>query len=131
MKPTMIALVLLATAACSAYHFPGNPTAGTGTVSGQVIVVPCGALESADQPCAAKPFSGLELDFTKGTTTVAATTGPGGNYSVELAEGRWTVSAKQIMRIVKGPGTITVHAGDRIVANFVVDSGIRVPIAAA
>jgi hypothetical protein len=60
---------------------------------------------------------------------VAATTGAGGNYSVELAQGTWTVSTKQFMRIVKGPLTIAVHAGDHITANFVVDSGIRVPIA--
>lgn len=131
MRLVLIAIALLATAACGAYAFPGASSASKGTVSGQVSVVPCAPVEQAGQPCTGKAMQGLALDFTSGSTTIAATTDANGHYTVQLAAGTWQVSVKNYMRIVSGPHTITVHAGDNIVANYVIDSGMRVPIAAS
>jgi hypothetical protein len=133
MRLVLIAIAaLLAAAACGAYAFPGaSSTTANGTVRGQVSVVPCAPVEQAGQPCTGKAVEGLALDFTSGSTTITGTTDASGNYTVELAAGTWQVSVKNYMRIVSGPHTITVHAGDNIVANYVIDSGIRVPIAAS
>jgi hypothetical protein len=128
MKGAVIAMILVVGAACGAYHYPGA-TGGTGTVTGSVIVVPCGPVQPADKACAGR-FAGMELDFTSGATTAATTTDANGNFTIELAVGTWNVSVVKFTRIVSGPRTITVHAGDSIVANYVVDSGIRVPVAA-
>jgi hypothetical protein len=131
MRVLLIGLALLATAACGAYSLPGASTTGTGTVSGSVAVVPCAPVEQAGSPCVGKQMQGVELDFKNGGTTVTATTDANGNYTVQLAAGTWQVSPKNYMRIVSGPKTITVHTGDNITANYVIDSGIRVPIAAS
>ncbi len=71
---------------------------------------------------------GVEIDFTSNGTTIAAHTDARGFYSVELRAGRWKVSFKGYARIIKGPSTVTVNPGSSVVADFVVDSGIRVPV---
>jgi hypothetical protein len=131
MRALPIALLVLATAACGAYRFPSAPVAADGTVSGQVMVVPCAPIapiEPAAQPCVSRPVSGLEIEFTGNGTTVAAQTDAKGYYSVLLPAGTWKVSFKGYMRIMSGPTTVTVNAGSHVVANYVVDSGIRVGV---
>ncbi len=128
MKAFLIVLLVMATAACGAYRVPGPGAGGSGSVSGQVTVVPCGPVEPAAQPCVGRPVSGLEIDFSGDGTTVAAQTDPQGYYSVQLPAGTWKVSFKSYMRIVSGPPTVAVAAGSSVVANYVVDSGIRVPV---
>jgi hypothetical protein len=71
----------------------------------------------------------LEIDFTGNGTAAGARTDLSGAYSVELAAGTWKVSFKSYMRIISGPPTVTLQAGSRVVADYLVDSGIRVPIA--
>jgi type 1 fimbria pilin len=122
----LLALLVIATAACGAYRFPGAGAAGTGTVSGQVTVVPCAPIEPTTQPCKIAPASGLEIDFGGAGTTVTAHTDANGQYSVELPAGTWKVSFKGYLRIIKGPPMVTVNPGSNLVADFVVDSGIRV-----
>jgi hypothetical protein len=125
----LLTLLVLATAACGAYRFPGGTASGTGTVSGQVTVVPCAPVEPAAQPpCAGRPVAGLEIDFTGEGGTVGAQTDPNGAYSIELAAGTWKVSFKGYMRIVSGPPMVNVTAGSRVIADYIVDSGIRVPV---
>lgn len=124
----VLGLSLLAGAACGAYKFPGGPGAGSGVVSGQVQVVPCGPVEPAGQdilPCKSKPAQGLELDFTGDGRSVSARTDSSGHYSIELEAGTYKVSVKGYMRIISGPNPLTVAAGSSIVADYVVDSGIR------
>ena len=41
MRNVLLAALVLATAACGAYRFPGGPPAGDGTVSGTVVAIPC------------------------------------------------------------------------------------------
>jgi hypothetical protein len=72
---------------------------------------------------------GLEIDFTGNGTTVAAHTDAKGYYSVDLAAGTWKVGFKSYLRIIKGPPTVKVAPGSSIVADYVVDSGLRVPVA--
>ena len=122
----LLALLVVATTACGAYRFPGAGSTGTGTVSGQVTVVPCAPIAPTTQPCKVAPGSGLEIDFTRGGGTVAAHTDGNGAYSVELPAGTWKVSFKGYVRIIKGPSTVTVSPGSSVVADFVVDSGIRI-----
>ena len=125
MRIVLLALLMVATAACGAYRFPGAGSAGTGTVGGQVTVVPCAPIEPTAQPCKVGPGSGVEIDFTSERTTEAAHTDADGAYSVELPAGTWKVSFKGYLRIIKGPLTVTVNPGSSVVADFVVDSGIR------
>jgi hypothetical protein len=122
----LLALLVVATAACGAYRFPGAGSAGTGTVGGQVTVIPCAPIEPTTQPCKIAPASGIEIDFSGDGTTVTAHTDAKGQYSVELAAGTWKVSFKGYLRIIKGPQMVTVNPGSNVVADFVVDSGIRV-----
>ncbi len=142
MRKTLLVVILVATTACGAYHFPG-PGNETGTVSGQVISFGCGGpVQPADRPCLAKPTSdcpaepsngqcgklpipGLALVFTDGDTSFIAKTDSGGAYSIELPVGRWKVSTANLGRIISGPPTVEVTAGASLVANYVVDTGIR------
>ncbi len=150
MRKTLLVAILVATAACGSYRLPGQPSSGTGTVSGQVMAFACGVVGPAaricvpapvPQPilqppdacapgvpiknvCGTMPVPGLELDFTSGDTTTITKTDSTGSYSIELATGTWTVSTRNYMRIVSGPTMVTMTAGASIVANYVVESGI-------
>jgi hypothetical protein len=126
----LAACVLLA--GCAGYRFPGGPATGKGTVSGTVTVVPCAPVEKADAPCQGRPAGNIALIFTSPSNgQVTAATDSAGNYAVELTAGRWTVSVKGYMRVISGPSTVTVESGDSLVANYVLDSGIRLPAPAA
>ena len=118
-------------AACGNYHFPGGSSAGTGTVTGQVLAVPCAPVEKVDSPCQGRPVPNLDILFTSDSShdQVVARTASDGRYTVELADGAWSVSFKGggIMRVIDGPNWVTVEAGGTVVANFLMDSGIRVP----
>jgi len=148
MRNALLAVVLLATIACGAYQFPG-PGNGSGTVSGQVISTPCGQAEPAIQPCmypgpdsatacappnpnggacGGKPMQGLQLYFNKGDTTLTAKTDSNGYYSIALPSGTWSVNTRGIMRIISGPQVLDVKAGSTLVANYVVDTGIRTAV---
>ncbi len=136
MRFLIVAVAALATCAmlgaCAGYRFPGGSAPGTGTVSGQVTVVPCAPVERADARCQGKPASSIALIFTSSSSEqVIAQTDSAGNYSVELKAGKWAVAIKGYMRVISGPATLTVEAGSNVVANYVVDSGIRLPAPAA
>ena len=143
MRKTLLVALLVATTACGAYHFPGQGS-GSGTVSGQVTAFPCGPVQSPIQPCAPGgpaqsclpktpndsscapwPMPGLALTFTDGSTSVGVKTGSDGTYSIDLAAGTWSVKAADFARIISGPTTVVVTDGASIVANYVVDTGIR------
>src|SRR3979409_1636133 len=99
MKTALLVVIVLATASCGAYRFPGTGN-GSGTVSGQVIATPCGPVGPAAQPClpepapdrmqngpggppcGARPIAGLGLLFASGSTSRIAKTELGGNYSI-------------------------------------------------
>jgi hypothetical protein len=122
------AVLLLVTAACGAYIFPGSSQGGVGTVSGTVIAVPCAPVESSANPCMGRPVPGLEIDFTNGSTTSRTVTDSKGGYSIALNAGTWKVLIPGFMRVMSGPPTVTVTSGAHVIANYVVDSGIRVPV---
>ena len=125
----VLLVVLVATAACGAYRFPGESPSATGTVTGHVMAVPCSPIEAPNQPtCIGRAVGGLEIDFAGNGAAVSTQTDSSGAYSVELAAGTWKVSIKSYMRIISGPPTVTVQAGSSVVADYVVESGIRVPI---
>jgi hypothetical protein len=142
MRNSLLVVLLVATAACGAYRFPG-PAGGSGTVSGRVIATPCGPVEPIAQKCLGGPspdcvpnspngslcgtwpMPGLELVFTNGGASLTAKTDSGGDYSIELPSGTWTVDTTSYVRIVTGPRTLSVSAGSSIVADYVVDTGIR------
>jgi hypothetical protein len=93
------------------------------------MAVPCSPIEAPNQPtCTGRAVGGLEIDFTGNGTAVSTQTDSSGAYSVELAAGTWKVSIKSYMRIISGPTTVTVQAGSSVVADYLVESGIRVPI---
>jgi hypothetical protein len=68
---------------------------------------------------------GLGLVFTKGNTSFVAKTDSDGAYSINLPIGTWSVTPASIARIISGPQTLEVKAGESIVADFIVDTGIR------
>ena len=129
----VIVLLVVVGAACGAYRFPGGPAAGSGVVTGLVQVVPCGPVGPVEPatgrdnilPCKSKPAQGLEIGFTGDGRTETARTDSTGHYSIELEAGTYKVSVKGYMRIISGPNPLTVRAGESIVADYVVDSGIR------
>ena len=130
MRALLLSLLVVLIVSCGAYRFPGQTPSGTATVSGHVTVVPCSPVEAANlPPCAGRPAAGLEIDFTGNGPSVGTRTDSSGAYSVELPSGTWKVSFKTYMRIISGPPTVKVQAGSSVVADYVVDSGIRVPIA--
>ena len=132
MRQWVLAAVLAVTAACGAYTFPGGgatPTPNTGTVSGQVRVVPCAPVEQINSPCTGKFVAGLEIDYVNGATVAGRTvTDQTGNYSIRLDPGAYTVVFKNFMRVISGPTKITIAAGSSLVANYILDSGIRAPV---
>ena len=66
-----------------------------------------------------------QLVFTNGNTSLTAQTDSTGDYSIELPAGTWVVNTNNYLRIISGPRTLVVNPGDSIIANYVVDSGIR------
>jgi carboxypeptidase family protein len=122
------AALMLLTAACGAYIFPGSSQSGVGTVSGTVIAVPCAPVESSSNPCMGRPVPHIEIDFTNGSTTSRTVTDSKGGYSIDLNAGTWKVTVTGFMRVTSGSATVTVASGAKVVANYVVDSGIRVPV---
>jgi hypothetical protein len=147
MRNALLAVMMVATAACGAYHFPG-PGGGTGTVSGQVTTNMCWPVQTpiracpypgaepaigcpAKDPngvggaCGQRPIPAIQLFFSNGSTTFATKTDPNGFYSIDLPAGTWSVGTRNIMRIISGPQTLVVRPGDTIVADYLVDTGIR------
>ncbi len=124
-------LVLL-TAACGAYHFPGNsPSPSPAHVSGIVRSVPCAPVEQAGSTCAGRPVASLEIDYVAGNTVVSrAATNSSGMYAVDLRPGTYEVKLVTYMRVISGPTKLTLGAGTRTVANYMLDNGIRVPVPA-
>ena len=142
MRITVLVAILMATAACGAYRFPG-PGNATGTVTGQVVSFGCGGPvqpamprclakptsncvpQAPDSACAEWPTVGLDLVFNNGTTILRTKTDTAGAYSIELPVGTWKVTTATFVRIIDGPQTLVVNAGAAITANYIVDSGIR------
>jgi hypothetical protein len=132
MKILIVAALFLAGSACGAYSFPGGTVAVKATVSGHVIAIPCAPVENPANPCTGRPVSGLEIVFTSaGGAAATTTTDSTGHYAVQLDAGTWKVAFKSYMRMVSGPQSIDLTAGANVVADYVVDSGIRVPAPAA
>jgi Carboxypeptidase regulatory-like domain len=130
MRNLLLAGIVLIAAACGGYAFPGaSPSPQTGTVTGRVLSVPCSPIEPAtsDTPCAGRPVAGATLVFTSGGTSRNAVTNSDGTYEIQLPAGTWNVAFKSFMRVITGPKTVNVKAGTSVVADFVLDSGIRAP----
>jgi hypothetical protein len=141
MRIALLIGLVLATAACEGYQFPG-PEGGTGTVHGQVTGFACGGwpVQESPHPCPAcppsvnpgvpscggeLPVSGFELSFTNGGTSRIAKTDSSGVYSIHLPVGTWKVSAASFGRITDGPQTVDVSVGISIEADYTIDTGIR------
>jgi hypothetical protein len=135
MRNILFAALVLVTAACGAYSFPGGSPSATGTVTGTVTVFPCGMLQPVqpvqpDQPqdsiaCKMSPAGRVEMDFASGDRVTSTLTDSDGRYRVELPEGIYKVSAKGYKRIVSGPAAVTVKAGTTLTADYIFDSGMR------
>jgi hypothetical protein len=128
MRNVLLAALVLVASACGAYQLPGSSPASTGTVSGTVVAVPCSPVESAGQQCAGRPVADVEIDFTHGQAGAKAVTDSAGHYSLTLASATWLVHVATRMRIISGPAQVNVPAGSAVSANYVLDSGIRVPV---
>ena len=127
MKARLLGALLLFTAACGAYQFPTSPPGHTGTVSGRVLVYPCSPVQSAGTTCVGRPAAGVEIDFVDGKDLHGAVTDRNGAYSIQLKPATYDVQFKNYMRIIKGPKSVTVTADTTVVADYILDSGIRLP----
>jgi hypothetical protein len=129
MRNVLLTALVLVTAACGAYRFPGNPSPEPGSVTGTVVAVPCFPVESAGiAQCVGRPAGGLEIDFGNAGENAKTVTDSSGHYTAMLAAGTWTVHLVTNMRVISGPAQVTVPSGSTVTANYVVDSGIRVPV---
>lgn len=128
MKTTMLGALILFTVACGAYQFPTSPSPHTGTVSGRVIVFPCAPVQPAGSTCAGRPAAGLEIDFVNDKVVQGTVTDQSGHYSILLAPATYQVQFKSYMRVIRGPQSVAVTADSSTVADYVLDSGIRVPL---
>lgn len=132
MRHVWLAALAGLTVACGAYSFPGehpSPAGGSGTVTGRVVAVPCAPIERAGDTCAGRPVPNLEIDYTGTDGGVSRTvTDASGNYAIRLATGDYAVKLKAYMRVISGPLKLDVASGSNTVANYVLDSGIRVPL---
>ena len=70
----------------------------------------------------------LEIDFTHEGASAKAMTDSTGHYSVTLASETWSVHLATRMRVISGPAQVNVPAGSAVSANYVLDSGIRIPV---
>jgi hypothetical protein len=132
MRYALLGALVLLTAGCGAYAFPGggSPSADTGLVSGRVLAYPCAPVERIDSPCPDRPIAKVEIDYISGTSVAARTvTDSNGNYSIRLEPGTYTVRFNSYMRVISGPTKLSVAAGSSVVANYLLDSGIRAPVA--
>src|SRR5579864_3875627 len=133
MRVLVLVALLVAAASCGAYQFPGgnsspSPTPERGVVSGRVLAVPCAPVEEAGTTCAGRPVPKLELDYIRdGAVAAGAVTDSSGSYLVSLAPGTYQVRMKTYQRVISGPPTISVASRSSQVANYLLDSGIRVP----
>lgn len=130
MKNLLLGAVLLLAFACGAYHFPGeSPAPAAGTVSGRVLAVPCAPVEKPGTSCAGRPVPNLEIDYFDGTSVTERTfTDAAGHYSIALKPATYAVKMKTYMRVISGPLKLEVGAGSTTVADYLLDSGIRVPV---
>ena len=132
MRALLVVGLLAVTAACGAYQFPGggsSPSPTGGTVSGRVLAVPCSPVEQPGNSCAGRPVAKLELDYTSGgSVTASVVTNSAGYYSIDLEPGSYQVNLKTYLRLISGPLTVSVSNGSSLVANYLLDSGIRVPV---
>jgi hypothetical protein len=128
----LAALVIVLSAACGAYQFPGpgaSPSPEIGTVSGRVVSVPCSPVQQLGVTCAGRPVPKLELDYVTDDGAVIGTVTDGnGVYSIALGAGTYAVKLKTYMRVLAGPLTLTITPGANLVANYTLDSGIRYPV---
>ena len=130
-RVALAAVAVAALAACGPYRFPGEPQPATGTVAGQVLSWPCSPIVQPKNPCAGRPASNTTIVFTgQAGAAYSTTTDFNGRYSLELPAGTYRVSFKPFGRIMHGPATVTVTAGAHIEADYILDSGIRVPVPA-
>jgi hypothetical protein len=127
MRISLLAALLSLTAACGAYHLPGSPPAGGGTVSGMVVAIPCSPIQPAQKACAGRPVAGVEIGYVNAGATARAVTDSNGKYSVDLSSGTWQVTLRTSMRVISGPLEVSVPAGRTVTGNYVLDSGMRVP----
>lgn len=132
MRALLIAGVMVLTAACGGYQFGGgqpSPSPAGGAVTGHVLSVPCAPVEQQGSMCAGRPVPNLEIDYAGGECSVCKTvTDAKGNYAIELRSGDYVVKLKTFMRVLSGPLKIRVAAGSSQVADYTIDSGIRVPV---
>jgi hypothetical protein len=128
MRNVLLAAVVLLATACGAYHFPSGAHSSTGSVTGSVLVVPCAPVQAAGSTCAGLPAANVEVDFVDGSTTVAATTDSKGQFAIDLVAGTYKVTFKAPMRILQGPNPVDVQAGATLVADYILDSGMRIPV---
>ena len=131
MKSVFLGAVVLLAVACGGYRFPGESPAAAGTVSGRVLAVPCAPVEKPGTSCAGRPVPNLEIDYSDGARTSEKTfTDAAGRYSISLPPATYTVKLKTYMRVISGPLKMEVGAGSVTAADYLLDSGIRVPVAA-
>jgi hypothetical protein len=130
MRRILLVGLLLVTAGCGAYQFPGdNPAPGDAHVSGTVRSVPCAPVEQAGSTCTGRPVPGLEIDYLQGSTTVRRTlTDANGAYVVDLPAGDYAVKLNTYMRIVSGQTKLTLGPETRSKVDYTLDNGIRVPV---
>ena len=123
-----LALGLLLCAACGQTLVP---SAGQGTLDGQVVAGPMCGVQPANRTCPDQPVANrpVSIETSAGTVVATATTDAQGKFSVALDPGSYVVRVAIIRGQVgmrqSSPGNVVVRAGQTVSVTIELDTGIR------
>lgn len=123
----LLALILFS--ACARGPSAGSDDEAVGTIRGAVLLAPTCPVESIESPCPGRPLAGVPVLAVDDEGNVRARTmsDDDGGFAMDVAAGTYVLTAsiqEDPARSVK-PVRVDVVAGEVVLSDVVVDSGIR------
>ena len=132
MKSSLLPVLVLAVILASVAGCMAGPQARKGTVEGQVTIGPICPVERPDQPCLPTPetYAARKVLVKSADGATVVETVPlsdTGYYRVDLDPGTYVVDINHagIDRSPDVPRTLTLSAGEKVILDIGIDTGIR------